>query len=1595
MPSIFHRTAAALLLVVSSLLAQPAGATITNRASASFAESDTAVGSNTVRAETAVSITYFTGSDYARTARLASAGRALYVQASAGACNADANAVESVSIVLKSAKTGDNEQYSATETAPDSGMFRIDSTVTPAYVAAGGTMTANDGQLNVGANDQLVAWIGDCGMGEASTSVLIDPSGIVFDSKTNEPLAGATVTLVDVTGDGNGGRPGAPALVFDIDGTTPMPSTVVTGDDGRYVFPLVAPSLYRLDAVAPKNYTFPSKVAAGSLPAGRDVHVAGSFGGSFIVSAASGAVMIDLPLDSVPGVLYIEKAASRATAEIADFIDYTIRIHNAGDIALAGVAVDDALPAGFHLEPGTVRLQDARVADPAGAGGPALRFDIGTLAEDTVAVLRYRVRVGAGALQGDGINRARATSTKPVLASSEAAAKVKVQAGVFTDKGFIVGSVFADCNGNGLRDAGEPGMPGMRIWLENGNYAITDAAGRYSFAGLAPRTHVAKADTFTLPAGATLAVLSNRHAGDAGSRFVDLRDGELATADFAVAGCTPVLREAIAARTAALTQQKKAAARAAAPAPAKAAADLATLDNKLDFVDLTDGAIMAGNQATVRVKGGAAATFALRVNGATVPDSRVGKRSTLAEHQMESWEFVGVPLVAGKNVLEVEQRDQFGNPRGTRSITVTAPGALARIRVEMAKSQVAADGRTAAAVRVLLEDAQGVPVTARTPVTLDASRGQWQQTDPDPREAGLQAFVEGGSAQFSLRSATDAGDARITVRSGTLEGTGNVAFVPDLRPMVAAGVVEGMFGVKRASGNGTAPARSFDGFEEALRHLSTTKGGNELQAGARAAMFMKGKVGTDTLLTMAYDSQKEKEQALFRDLDPVAYYTTYGDESQRGFDAQSTGRLYLRADREKSWLLYGDFTPPSVTPARNLGAYNRSLNGLRGHFEAGNLAVDAFASHDSTRQVVEEFAANGTSGPFLTGTGAMVVNSERIEVIVRDRNQTGVILSTSAQVRYADYDIEPLTGRILLRRPVPSLDAELNPVSIRIAYEVDQGDPTFWVTGAAAQYKIGQKIEVGGSVVDDRNPIATTLLTSVNATVKPDDKTTVIVEAAQMDRMDRTGRAVRIDATRVDGKLESRVFAGRADAGFDNQSSSLPKGRVEGGARASYAVTDRFKLLGEALHTEDLVSGAARDGVQLGAAYAFDGGVRIEGGVRHSREQAAEGTVLAQPDLTSVRAKVSAQVPGLPQATVFAEAEQDVKDSGRRMAAVGGEYRFAGGSRVYGRHELISSLGSSYELNEGIQRNASVFGIDSDYMKDGRVYSEYRARGSDLADRQAEAAIGLRNLWTIAEGVRANTTFERVQVIAGSAANESIAATGAIEYGRDPRWKGTARLELRHGQDSDGVLNTLGLSWKLSDTLTFLGKNTASATRGAAGTRVNELLQSGLAYRALETLGWNGLAKYEFKLEQDSGLADLRRAVHMVSANANWQPQRQTTVSARYAAKMAQDRSAGLDTRAFAQLVSARVMHELSRDWDIGAAVQMLASRNGGRQFGAGLEAGYQVARNVWASAGYNLLGFRERDLAGADATEKGAYVRLRMKFDERTLDNLLSGKAF
>ncbi|ARU32415.1 hypothetical protein CAP31_12445 [Sulfuriferula sp. AH1] len=1518
-------------------------------------------------------------------------GAPLYLQADLASCNRTSQTSETVSIIVTAARTGDSETFVAEETETNSGMFRVSFGV-PTRDAATYVPVSGNGVLEVRRDDSLLVRVAGCNDEVLESTVLIDPFGVLFDSRTNVPVTGATVRLIDVTGDGNGGNAGGPARVFLADGVTPAPSTVVTAADGRYAFPLVAQSTYRLDITPPTGFGFPSQLPPALLPPGRVIQISGSYGGNFPVNLATGAVNIDVPIDDISGDgLLVEKTVSRSVAEIAEFVDYTVRVKNVSGSALFGVTLNDSLPRGFRYERGSARLDKSAIADPSGGVGPALAFSLGTLNDGAEVRLSYRVKIGPGAREGDGINRAQAVSAAPFSKTSNvAAAKVRVEGGVFDDRGFVLGKVFADCNGNGVPDAGEPGIPGVRLYLENGDFVSTDAAGRYNFYGLTPRTHVLKADRASLPFGAKLAETSQRNAGDAGSLFVDLKTGELHRADFAVAGCTPEVLTAIRLR---MPQDKTAIKKLADVVTRPAALPdltglLAGLDAAPGFLYPADGIVLLAPQVKVRVKGAAGGRLTLWVNGVVVPSERVGTRVMDKVRGVQATEYVGVPLVPGINTLELVQEDDFGNRRGAAGIQLTVPGELARLEWEMPAAGIPADGRGPALLRLKLLDAQGVPVSARTPVTLQASAGRWLVADLNPAEAGVQTFIEGGVAVLRLVPPDTPRSGMLYAISGKTQTEARIAFVPALRDMLAVGVVEGAINLRRLSAGAVEPAGPGDGFEREIAHFAV--GSAERQVSARTALFLKGKVKGDYLLTLAYDSDKETGTGLFRDIQPDRYYPVYGDDSAKGFDARSSGRLFLRVDKGKSFLLYGDFATAGATPARSLAAYKRSLTGVRYHLEQENFTVDSFASNDRSRRVVQEFPGNGTSGPYLLGTSDVVIGSDQVELITRDGNQPSVVLQSTPQVRFVDYDIEPFSGRILFRQPVPSTDANLNPVFVRVTYETEQGGEAFWTTGVAVKARVSESAEIGISRTDDRNPQSPYALTGINATLQLAEKTRLIAEVATSDRAGETGQGRRVELTHDGGDFKARIWGGRTDASFDNPSASLSRGRGESGAKLGYRLDEKTSLRAEAIHTEDVATGGSRDGIRASVERVLIPGVRLETGLRHARET----TTPAQPgsvgglNLTTARVKLSAQLPDYPQATVYGEAEQSIQGRGG-LLGVGGEYRLAGRGRLYARHEFVNSLNGAYGLNDNQRQNVTVIGLDADYMQDGRTFSEYRARNA-FSGRETEAAIGLRNRWGIAEGVRLDTSFERVASISGSGKGESLAATGAVEYTLRPDMKGTARLELRSGEASNAVLTTLGIAYKLSDGWAFLGKHVLNLVHGksaGAADQTRSRLQLGLAWRDVEDGRLNGLARYEHKFEEDDSTNGFRRTVHIFSTHANYQANRRLTLSGRYAGKLASETSNGLDSRAIAHLLSGRLTHELSDKWDMGLGAGVLVNGDfGSRRYSAGAEVGYLLAKNLWASVGYNVRGFSDRDLTASDYTERGVYMRLRFKFDEALL---------
>ncbi|MEQ9106944.1 MAG: SdrD B-like domain-containing protein [Limnobacter sp.] len=1549
-------------------------------------------------------VTYYSDPSFSVPAAATRLGAPLYLQADASACNSNTSLADEVVITIRSELSGDEERFLGVEQGINTGIFRIPQAIETTSMLSS-NMVPGNGVVETGKNDRLIATIGDCGVGEAFTSVLIDPEGVVFDSRNNLPVANVRVELIDVDGRGNGGNPGGPAVVFQDDGTTPAPNRVITGADGSYRFPLVPASTYRLLVTPPTGYEFSSSLAPGVLPAGRSIDLSGSYGGNFAVNTFTGAVKIDVPLDNVNATgIQIKKTVARKIVEIGDIVSYAVEVRNISGEKLFGVVLRDQLPPGFQYRAGSAVREGQKINDPEGSTTSVLAFPLGTLENDESATIAYVTAVGIGARIGtNAINRAQAQSASPLAHTSNVAtASVRVEGGVFDTHGFVLGKVYADCNEDGLQQEGEKGVPGVRVWLENGNWATSDHHGLFSFHGVTPQTHVAKVDATTLPANTRTLAISNRHAGDGNSRFIDMKNGELHRADFALQGCPNHLDQEIDRRVQKIKIQTRPASLEPAhkqieKTPARTVKSLAesvdTLNNSLDFIDMEKTLTVATTQTGIRIKGPIGANLVLKVNGVDVPYRKMGTRVEVAGQKMEAREYIGLELKPGENRVELLDVDANGRVKARKSIQLMAPGALFAIHIDAGQPAIAGQGQTAQ-VEVSLFDAAGIPVVARTALNLFSDSGSWLHPDLDPVATGHQVFVEGGHAVFRLQSPEQTGRATVQITSGMVKAESEVTFLAQLREMIAVGLLEGVINLRELRKGILSTGNGNDGFEQEIQHFSTQ--GNGVDAGARAALFLKGKIRGNYLLTMAYDSDKPTQDKLFRDIDPDQYYPVYGDDSVKGSDAQSNGRLYLRLDKNKSWFLLGDFNTQSADRqvVRKLSAYNRSLNGVRHHYDADNIQIDSFASRETTRQVVEEIPANGTSGPYALKFDNLVANSEKIEIVTRDSDQPAVVIGSVAMQRFVDYTLEPFSGRILFRAPVASLDENLNEQFVRVTYEVQQDGEEFWVAGAEVRVDVLEDVQVGAAIVDDQNPQDPSKLRGVFARYESGN-TSIVGELASSNRLSvGSGNAARVEGKIREGRLQGRFQVSRSDPAFSNASSTLSRGRTEARGKFNYSLDDKNRLIVDLLSSKDALTGRTKRGLFLAAERNFANNVKVQLGVRsESFDSPAQGASLrtgSHENTNSVTARIDGPAPIFPKVSLYGEVEQAVGNSKNRLVAVGGEYRLAGKGRVYGRHELSSSLGGSFQPDNEDRRNTSVLGVDSEYMKNGRAFSEYRAR-QVFSEREVEAAIGLRNRIPVSETLSFNTSFERVKAITCKTCIESIATTGAVSYSPNINTKATGRLELRKATNGRSVLSSQGLAHRISEQWTILTRNIFLLNHSGRQRRLQDRFQIGVAFRNIKTNLWNALGRYEFKTDKTltagavTQPGDYRRQVHVFSTHANVKVSRPLVATLRYAGKFGKERYSGIGHRTRGQLVSGRMTYDLTPRWDLGLQGSVLLSNDAsGRRTACGAEVGYLLQENQWVSAGYNAFGFKDRDLSGQDTFSKGFYLRLRVKFDEQ-----------
>jgi uncharacterized repeat protein (TIGR01451 family) len=472
-------------------------------------------------------------------AALYHAGEPAFIQLTDLDQNLNPAALETVLVTVRDDITGDTELVRLQETGPNTGVFAgyIQTTSQPAV--------SSNGLLSVAPGSHITASYTDVmdGSDRSAMNVTTDPLSKVLSSATGLPVNGASITLIDNTTN-------LPATVYGDDGVSIFPSTIVSGatttdssgksyafGPGEFRFPFIQTGTYHFQIAPPSGFKAPSTVAASAiqaLPGGPFAIVdPASRGGLFSVSIGA-VVQIDVPLDPLGNRLYLVKTVNKNTVAVGDFLQYKLSVQNLDPAnPVDATIVTDAMPLGFRYRNGSTKRGGHAAPDPAISGdGRLLLFTVGTVPAGGTIDITYVSEVAVGAVLGMNINTAIASGSGNAR-SNPAMASVIVTQEFFNQKAFIVGRVVPD--GCGRAEAAEEnGVEGVRLFMEDGTYVVTDKNGMFHFEGVNPGTHVVQVDLDTIPEKYELLACeqNSRFAGTAYSQFVDLQGGTLWRADF-------------------------------------------------------------------------------------------------------------------------------------------------------------------------------------------------------------------------------------------------------------------------------------------------------------------------------------------------------------------------------------------------------------------------------------------------------------------------------------------------------------------------------------------------------------------------------------------------------------------------------------------------------------------------------------------------------------------------------------------------------------------------------------------------------------------------------------------------------------------------------------------------------------------------------------------------------------------------------------------------------------------------------------------------------------------------------------------------------
>jgi len=960
----------------------------------------------------------------------------------------------------------------------------------------------------------------------------------------------------------------------------------------------------------------------------------------------------------------------------------------------------------------------------------------------------------------------------------------------------------------------------------------------------------------------------------------------------------------------------------------------------------------------------------------------------------------GVDLRDGANRVRVEVRNADGSTASVLERKIHFSGAAVRGEFVEELSVLVADGKTRPVIAIRLFDKYGEPSRPGAIGTfrIDAPYRSWWDVLNDRKNKlvsvgnrePIYRVGPDGIALIELEPTTQTGQITLQLKFDRLREQEIRSWLSaEPRDWILVGFAEGTIGFKSLSDNQVAANAA--GFEDGYFD------------DGKVAFFAKGQIKGEYLLTLAYDSESDRRanSSRFRtQVDPNALYPLYADQSEQRYETSSQRKLYVKLEREQFVALFGDFdTGLSIT---KLARYERRFNGLKIEYQGDNAGYSVFATETDQSFMRDELRGDGTSGLYQLSSAPIIANSESVRIEIRDRFDTGRVLSSDTMSRFLDYNLDTLDGTLFFKKPVPSRDANFNPIFIVVEYESSASANEDVIAGGRMSLRTSNnKMEVGVTQINEGQQGAEADLSGVDFRWQASDTTLVKAEYATSNRniagVDQEGSAYLMTLEHRGEKADVRAYVKEVEQNFGlGQQSAAESGIRKAGVDARIRLNEQFMVEGEASVQQNLKTGTDRT-VGRGLVRYENGDFTASTGLSYAEDKFTDGQTRTS-ELTE--ANVSQRMFGgrltlRANGSIAINEDADNADFPTSFV-VGADYRLTDGVNLFAEWEDSSS--------RDIKATMTRVGVRASPWSRAQINSSMTSQSTEYGPR-VFANLGLtqgfqiNDSWYLDVGVDQTNTIVQPgarifdidrELVSGSLNEDFLAAYVGAMYNAE-LWSANTRIEHRNS-DSEKRM-TLISGWyrepqmghSLSAGLTMF---TTENISGAETTAAN--LKIGWAYR-MAGGQWSFLDRVDLIFEETGMFSNLEDSWRFVNNfNANRRLSEHSQISLQYAFKYVKSNFNGLEYSGYTDLIGADYQRALGPTWNVGAHTSIYQSyASDVTDYGFGLSLAYNLRDNMWFTLGYNAFGFDDKDFAAARYTAQGPYIQISIKADQHTLKSI------